>query len=42
MTTALHDEFLREGPRDAGEPETADEISKVFGWLKALKEAMYD
>ena len=28
MTTALHDELLRKGPRDAGEPETADEISK--------------
>jgi hypothetical protein len=28
VTTALHDELLREGPRDAGEPETADAISK--------------
>jgi hypothetical protein len=28
VTNAFHDELLREGPRDAGEPETADEISK--------------
>ena len=28
MTVALHDELLRQGPRDAGEPETADELSK--------------
>jgi hypothetical protein len=28
VTTAHHDELLRKGPRNAGEPETADEISK--------------
>jgi hypothetical protein len=28
MIAALHDELLRAGPRYAGEPETADELSK--------------
>jgi len=28
MTATIHDQLLRQGPRDAGEPETADEISK--------------
>jgi hypothetical protein len=28
MSATFHDELLRQGPRDAGDPETADEISK--------------
>jgi hypothetical protein len=28
VTTAFHEELLRKGPRNAGEPETAEEISK--------------